>query len=333
MTNTSKLRHLNFFGFPNQLENAIKRNLNAPKNLNALQKEIKVKKFCFYFNYTNGIDLDPRHINILILWEPKSVIPIQYKRSILDKFNIIIPIGAIRSSNIGTNYYVEHPYNFKNYKPNNYQTKKDVVMINANKFSAEAFSNYGLRRMVSKKLAKSELAYDLFGPDWNCNKFKEFRARWGAIKRSLQARNIPNLVESFSLLFRYYPEHAGLSLDKFQTLNKYQFTLIIENESDWITEKIYDAIIAESIPLYFGPSLQNYPKLKACAFELPKEKNKIAETIFAIVLSDKNSNQISKKFRKIKQLKKDKKFWKLLSYEHISNEISSYVISQLNSKV
>ena len=65
-------------------------------------------------------------------------------------------------------------YNFKNYKPNIYQTKKDVVMINANKFSAEASSNYGLRRMVSKKLAKSELTYDLFGPDWNCNKFKEF---------------------------------------------------------------------------------------------------------------------------------------------------------------
>ena len=37
-----------------------------------------------------------------------------------------------------------------------------------------------------------------------------------------------------------------------------KFTLVIENSNDILTEKLFDALLAGSIPIFFGPDLSDY---------------------------------------------------------------------------
>ena len=90
-----------------------------------------------------------------------------------------------------------HPGRIKSLKVDEKTRTKNIVMINAAKFSANFSSNYGLRRDISKKLFASNLGYELYGQNWNMPKFKELQERIWSIRKEVQALNIPNLFEAF----------------------------------------------------------------------------------------------------------------------------------------
>jgi alpha(1,3/1,4) fucosyltransferase len=70
-----------------------------------------------------------------------------------------------------------------------------------------------------------------------------------------------------SITFHPYPSYRGSVPDKFETLKRYHFCLCFENAENrlgYITEKLWDALVAGCIPIYRGaPNIEDY-FTKAC---------------------------------------------------------------------
>lgn len=215
------------------------------------------------------------NFNVLILWEPATVVPRQYTNSILKKFDLIIAMGETRGENLKTNNWAHHPYQFKTYPCSEKLRKKDAVMINSVKFSASKKSLYGFRRKVSRSLNELNINYALIGDNWHMNKKKEFRERAWALRKELRSGNIPNIKEVYSDFFYKYPEYVGRIDDKIKELSKYKYAIIIENEADFVSEKLFDAIAAKCVPIYIGPNLKKYKKLSKCIIPFDPNLNEI----------------------------------------------------------
>ena len=57
---------------------------------------------------------------------------------------------------------------------------------------------------------------------------------------------------------RKTPRYQGISLNKQDTLSKYQYALVIENSFEFFSEKFFDALVAGCIPIYVGVDLEKF---------------------------------------------------------------------------
>lgn len=215
--------------------------------------------------------------NVLLLFEPESVSPWQYRRSVLARFDLVIPMSPWRAERLGLKEWAYYPVEFREFRKEEEIRTREVVLLNAAKFSANGKSNYGLRRKISKRMYKFGIDYDLIGANWQMSKVKEFRERFWAIRRELICWKIPNLSEALSEFTYRYPEYRGETENKLKELVRFRYALIIENESDWITEKLFDALSAGCVPLYIGPSLARLPSLQRCVVELQPSVESVIE--------------------------------------------------------
>jgi hypothetical protein len=240
--------------------------------------------------------------------------PWQYSKKVLNKFDLVIPASPWRAKNLGFENWIFHPYEMEKHYFDESKRTKLIAMVNAAKFSANKKSLYGFRRIASKYLCESGIDYELFGQNWKMPKTKEMRERFWAIRKEFNSGNLPNLTEALSHFNYRYPEYKGGIENKFKTLSEYKYSLVIENEADWITEKIFDAISAGSVPIYFGPSLEEFPLLQKCAISLPINR----ESLIRITTGELNPEyQVKKEF--IDSLNFKEPEWELFSiYENIN---------------
>ncbi len=236
----------------------------------------------FEFNYRKNLIL-PGKFNILILHEPQAVDPRGYKKKALTKFDLVLPMSPWRARNLGYKEWILHPFSWEHdyysYEKIENRQLKHLVMINALKFSANKNSLYGLRRAMSRQLFRMNIDYDLYGLNWKMSKTKALREILWSIRKELSAHQIPKLTEAFSQFFYNYPEYSGVVSSKLPILQEYKYSLIIENQADYVTEKVFDSIIARSVPYYIGPNLSAFPELERCVIQLPPNTKKICETI------------------------------------------------------
>ncbi len=251
----------------------------------------------FEFDYSKNRGELPGKLNVLILWEPRSVIPWQYKNKCLKKFQLIVPISPWRADNLGLKHWILHPVKLdKNFRASA-ERNKTAVMINGAKFSANRKSFYGLRRKVSRALWKEKIDYELKGINWKMSKAKELRERIWSVRKELLSRNIPSLKEAFSDFFYKYPEYKGEVADKFIALSEYRYSIIIENEADFISEKLIDSILAKTVPIYIGPNLDKFAFLSRCVYQCDPNVKSIIK-----ILKDDDLNQYLQKKKHIDEL-------------------------------
>jgi hypothetical protein len=219
------------------------------------------------FNHDPAFGVPSGDFKVLILWEPSAVMPWQYRQKCLNLFDLVIPMSVWRANRLGLNQYAFHPYTFDAYyqsSPFN-NRERNIVMINSAKFSSGNKSLYGLRRSVSRMLHENQIDYALYGTGWKMSRSMELRKRFVALKNSLQAGERVSLGELTSDLWYQYPEFHGWVENKFEVLSQFKLSLVIENEADWVTEKVFDSIVAGAVPIYVGPDLsRDFPELNDC---------------------------------------------------------------------
>lgn len=268
-----------FRNVPEYYSRAIFNNLKRLSNLMVWRQLDKVCSSDIHFelNYDFPSKRLLGNYNVLIASEPRTVVPWQYKKSILRKFNLVLPTGKSRSKNLSLNEWVPFPYKFQPQNINEKLRINNVIMINAAKFSAHKKSLYGLRREASKELYNKQIGYKLAGENWNMPKAKEIRERIWAVRKEIRAGNIPDFYEAFSYFFYHYPEYTGRVDNKIVELARYKYALVIENEPDYISEKLFDAITAKCVPIYIGENLGEYTFLKNCIVQLTPKVSSILE--------------------------------------------------------
>jgi len=97
----------------------------------------------------------------------------------------------------------------------------------------------------------------------------ESRKRIAELRKCFRAREKLSTQEVFGELFLRYSSYRGISSDKFKTLSRYQFSLIVENDIDSLSEKLFDSFFSGAIPFYLGPKLNRYTDLEDLVIRLP----------------------------------------------------------------
>ena len=229
------------------------------KELNEGQHQIElVDKFdlCdlyIAFDKINGALLNSlgKHVfKVLVRQEPSIVIKETYTKAQTEKFDHIIDVGKVEKSE---NSVINWPQDLSEKFSQIDDRLEKIVVINSNLLSLAKEQNYSLRRKVALEIED----LDLYGRQWN-NGFrakvltliKEFR------KYGFKIHNIKFLgVKSY---FKFFSNYLGEVEDKKEVLSKYKYSIVIENSSDYLSEKLFDVMFSGCIPIYVGPNLANY---------------------------------------------------------------------------
>ncbi|MCX6701639.1 MAG: glycosyltransferase family 10 [Candidatus Zambryskibacteria bacterium] len=176
---------------------------------------------------------------IFFIWESNTVCPLNFSPKILNKFNKVMSWDddlLKKSKFIRYCMPMENPDFTHSFIP--FNQKKLLTMISFNKFSSEQNELYSARR-------NDALYFDTNYP----NDFDLYGKRWNVPITRLQ-RLLPFLVKK-------YTTYRGHVKNKLETLSKYKFNLCYENDAGakgWVTEKIFDSLLAGIVPIYWGAS-------------------------------------------------------------------------------
>ncbi|MCK5632135.1 hypothetical protein KAH94_00120 [bacterium] len=166
----------------------------------------------------------PKEKRILVLWEGPVVRPNDYKKEYL---NIFSKIYTWNDSFIDNEKYFKFNYTrpYFSVAPHDFsfEQKKLCTMINYNKNSKHHLSLYGQRREVIEFFENQyQDDFDLYGRGWkSCG----------------------------------YENYKGSVDSKTECIKQYRFCFTYENARDisgYITEKLFDVMVAGSVPVYWG---------------------------------------------------------------------------------
>jgi hypothetical protein len=214
---------------------------------------------------------------ILLRTEPESIFPAQYKLRVTRKFGLVITTGQQLEEKDNL-FYVCHPYSYlKNpnlqmspspsidsileskefddlFNLENWWRRPIIVsLIAGNKVSCQNNSNYALRRKLAANFNPNLL--EVYGEMWNKQYTKKLLHRLGVILHCLRNFTLPNLKSVYGSFFHEYKTFKNKLDDKHSVVKQSKFSLIVENSNTYVSEKLFDAMINGSIPIYFGPNL------------------------------------------------------------------------------
>ena len=192
-----------------------------------------------------------KHVfKVLVRQEPSIVIKETYTKAQTEKFDHIIDVGKVENSE---NSVINWPQDLSEKFSQIDVRLEKIVVINSNLLSLAKEENYSLRRKVALEIED----LDLYGRQWN----NGFRAKILTLinefkKYGFKIHNIKFLgAKSY---FQSFSNYLGEVENKKEVLSKYKYSIVIENSSEYLSEKLFDAIFSGCIPIYVGPNLANF---------------------------------------------------------------------------
>ena len=236
----------------------------------------------------------------LIRLEPPAVFPRQYKRRTEELYFQIFTPGWIDSGtgqvNLGWVYrYDEDPVNPGESptrisdRVGKFSTDPEVLyedwskrtillsMITGNKVSPLNEANYRIRRKIASDLGRDFV--DVYGVLWKSSLYTKIKHRAGVLKFSLLSGHVPNLLNLYGDLFNKYKYTHGQIENKHKVLENSKFSIVSENSNKYISEKLFDALISGTIPLYIGPELKKSGLPSDIAIQISGESSEIVEIL------------------------------------------------------
>ena len=208
---------------------------------------------------------EKRPLNILIMWESQVTRPKDFIPKCLQRYDYIFSPSLlwVKGENV-------HYFNWPNgivqaTKKMSYPTRprqNKVVMIAANKFSFMKSELYSLRRLYLKR--NSEII-DVYGEGWDSNLYVIKALSKSLLRYFLSSsKSLPSLKLNLFVKPRNY---LGVALDK-SILSEYKYSLVMENEASYVSEKLFDALVYGCIPIYVGPNLEELGIPQNVAFKI-----------------------------------------------------------------
>jgi hypothetical protein len=228
---------------------------------------------------------------VLLLIEPESVLPELYKQEHLSSYDLVISMSPWRAQRLGIPNWLFQPYDWKSSKLSFHGRKNYPVIIAASKFGNSPRSLYWLRREVIRICDRMNLKMDLFGPDWDMRFSKEFRMRLYATRQFLKCGKIPRWRDCFSL-FRFQPNrYFGKTENKIMTLNEYSVSVVIENDEDALSEKLFDCLQSGVVPIFVGPTLKSFPFLESTVIRSSTNSSEVIDLLNNLSESELSSKR------------------------------------------
>ena len=244
----------------------------------------------------NRVNACQRNVRkILVIWESPVTKPKMFDLENLRHYDLIFSPSKTWQFGDKTRTFA-WPQGFRADEFSNSTTfrKRDPlpVVFQNNKFSLAEGELYSLRRNVIKTFGDKLV---VFGRGWN-NPFQTIKSLLGAIK----THGLWDLLRSRSKLgnaFIKVQNYHGSVHDKASMLEKFKYTVVIENSQEYISEKLFEALVAGCCVLYVGPRLQDYG-IPEVAIQCPPEAIAIKEKYTELLHNQIKVNEILRCARK-----------------------------------
>ena len=215
----------------------------------------------------------------LILLEPPSVMPENYNTKKWTLFEEVILLSPWRARMYNSQVSIFQPLERPNFAASLVKSQEsNISFISDLKFGSVSSSLYGWRLDLLKQLSRKGIEVQVFGTNWGMSKSMEIRKRVAATRRALSS-SLFTPSEAWSSLFFRPKSYLGRSSNKLDTLRQFGYTLVIENDENSLTEKLFDAIFSGARVFYRGPKLSNFEFLNHLCFELPPNLNEAVDFI------------------------------------------------------
>lgn len=196
----------------------------------------------------------------LFVFEPEAVLPMQHKIKVREKYGICW-VGSPRQILRPEDQWMimgSLP-DYEQHTPKGQFEPNTVALINENKFSFVPGNLYKFRTTVLRSLTKAGITVELAGKNWDKGPFWSIKQQVLAIGFLIKNRERFQ-ISNFQLPMRPN-EHVrlhGRVPSAVEFLKGYDFAIVIENDPNYISEKLMNAILAGCIPLFVGPPLGEY---------------------------------------------------------------------------
>ena len=216
----------------------------------------------------------PRSKLVLFALEPRAVIPRQHRLGLRKKFGLVLvssPDQLILHNDVFVNY---------GFLPKDKQKLLagprglgSLAVLNANKSSWVSGSQYKTRKSFARKLAGLGFEVTIAGEGWGRGFHAEFLNSVKSLVFCVSQGEFPDFSR-FSLPINPKLQNltvGGVIDDGFQFLRGFEFALVIENDLQYLSEKVFNALEAGCIPLYLGPKLSKFGIPESIVVDLSKE--------------------------------------------------------------
>ncbi len=199
----------------------------------------------------------PRGRRQLVVFEPQVVLPDNYRRSVRAQYGEILSIGAEGlTADPAILPWPQRDWR-EHLTPAGVHRAGTSVLINANKISMVSGSLYGLRRQVIGAFHRSGMPLTLAGSNWSRRGSQLAIENTRALAYAVLNRQRIDLGEwSRRLPLDGSVHNVGMVTDKQEVLAAHEFAIVIENSANYVSEKLFDALVAGCVPLYVGPPLE-----------------------------------------------------------------------------
>jgi hypothetical protein len=231
----------------------------ARKGLLASSIEMNIRRIvCIDYSPKFGSEISHPVLDLnactLVRMEPSVVLPANFSRSRSKQFGTEITVGGKPT---GASSSVHWPLVFPTELERSAflaaERSERVVLINGNKMSFVAGELYSLRR----KSIRAFENLDLYGTEWDSTLLTRLFVAIRSLAHAALSLKVPSL-NGINLWFQSYPKSKGPVKDKLATMSKYRYALVIENSTEYMSEKLMEALFAGCIPIYVGPDPQAY---------------------------------------------------------------------------
>lgn len=195
----------------------------------------------------------PQDRRILIRLEPRIVWPKNYIRQVNSSYGFVVNVGRNPNFEKNTTKWPQYWNQILEYEERSKKSDNRLAIISGNKMSFIAGELYSLRRKCIYKLP----GIALYGTRWNLSLFGKSKTFIAELVYCIFSGNFPKL-SSVKYWFKKSEFWLGAPENKLKTLSNFKLTIVIENSIDYMTEKLFDAFAARTIPIYIGPPVEHF---------------------------------------------------------------------------
>lgn len=235
-----------------------------------------------------------RNMKHLLLWEPPMIDYQRHQHSALKQYGTIWSPTINWAKKQNTRFF-KWPQLLLEKQDESLEKwalrENKSAMVLANKFSAFKGELYSLRRELGIKTAKNSVM-DLYGDKWNLNRMYSYRHYFGNLIRTPIWKIS---LKSWIYVGSQQKNYKGISQNKAETCRNYRIVVVLENSTDYISEKFFDAFASGAIVIYVGPALNQFGIPDESAILVEPNVNSIVKKIIEITnLETKEQYEISR---------------------------------------
>jgi hypothetical protein len=202
----------------------------------------------------------PQFRRTLILLEPPVTAPVMYNPKNLAQFGQLLSPSPLWIEGSTVEYFT-WPQNIDGYSAGEVSSSAyefDATIIAANKVSFMQNSNYGLRRAIIAACDASDVRLAVIGAGWQDPHSKRGVTVLKSLATALRSKARITAIQGMCSI-RHRPDHViGYIPDKNKGFRLAPISIVVENSSDYVSEKVVDAIRAGVVPIYVGPRLSTF---------------------------------------------------------------------------